>query len=175
MRNIISMVLLFPIAVFAQKFVPRLEGDTLYTRSGFKMYIGQQIHLSRGSDKDGGFRYVVNSNAARMPLTGTTITIEKFKSFKISALGNGFVWVKVKSVLKDGSESGGSLRIAFDLAIRPLNGGPSEMDVPEEFRKYDLHPGSVADEIKKLKELLDERAITQEEFDIQKKKLLGKS
>lgn len=32
---------------------------------------------------------------------------------------------------------------------------------------------NVADEIKKFKELLDLGAITQEEFDMQKKKLLG--
>jgi hypothetical protein len=32
---------------------------------------------------------------------------------------------------------------------------------------------SIADEIKKLKEILDEGAITQEEYDAQKKKLLN--
>lgn len=33
--------------------------------------------------------------------------------------------------------------------------------------------GSIADELKKLKELLDAGVLTQEEFDAQKKKLLG--
>lgn len=60
--------------------------------------------------------------------------------------------------------------MAFDNAIEGVQGMAPELIVPEEFKNKSQK--SAADEIAKLFKLYQEGAISKEEFEAQKKKLL---
>lgn len=173
--KIFLFALLFPCFLHAQKPIPRLEGDSLYTSSGFVMYKGQTLHCLNGSGKNDKFQYLDDFWRRGFNFTGASLTIKRFSGFKVSSLGNGFVWVDVDYVSRKGHKNEGVVRIAFDLAQQPLNDRPPEFEIPEQYKHYrNRQTGSTADEIKKLKDLLDSGAITKDEYDIAKKKILEK-
>ena len=173
MKKIVIALLLSPIICLAQKPVPCLEGDTLFTTSGFKMYKGQTLQLTKGTAKGGNFRFIRSAwNAEGITLTGSLITIKQFKKLVITPLGNGYIYVKVKVVYHDGSKGGGELKINFDKAIQPFADLPGEIVVPDEF-KVKTATGTVEEEMAKLNKLYQDSIITKEEFEAQKKKLLN--
>jgi hypothetical protein len=173
MKIILSVLLLYPLYACTQNTAPRFENDTLYTSSGYKIYKGQTIQFGKPTGNNGKFRYVnIKNGTTSAYLTNNTIVIKKMKNFGISALGNGYIEIFGGILYKDGTKGLVDLHIAFDRAIENSLNLPSELIVPDEYRNRST--ASVADEINKLNKLYNDRIITKEEFEAQKKKLMEK-
>lgn len=156
----------------AQKPTPRIENDTLFTKSGYNLYPGLMISFGKGSSNGGNFRFVYiedGSGAVLKPEYGPFKVI-KIEELKVSNLYN----IYAKMII-EGSKPGATKLLQKKLilnlkAMEDAEGKPSEMIVPEEFKKN----GSVADEISKLFQLYKDGAITKDEYELEKKKLLAK-
>jgi hypothetical protein len=130
------LLCMLPLFVLAQKQVPRLENDTLYTKSGFKIYTGQTLHFAKGTGKDGKFRFIkIKNEIPETKLTDNLIVVKKMKNFGISVLGNAYIEIIGSIVFKDGSRGSVDLHMAFDNAINGYEGFKNEVIVPEEFRQ----------------------------------------
>ncbi len=203
------------------------EGDTLFTKSGYKFYCHQVLKIGAGSGERGYFNYIflVNANNTDMSSVGTLFTsvdktflqgsrsVVAIKSynprFDITASmpptnsGKEFVVVNLKS---SGSRKLGysftpviaepidgwnrkKLRLGneryyidYENAVnsgeliyagkQPTNKNNSPIEVKIVQEKNEKI--SIPDELAKLKKLYDSGAITKEEYDIAKKKLLDK-
>ncbi len=55
-------LLLCAVTSLAQE-LPRIAHDTLYTQSGYHVFIGDTLHLGRGSGPNGYFVYVKHNEA----------------------------------------------------------------------------------------------------------------
>ena len=146
-----------------------------YTAPNGKTYHkGDSISVGLGSMPDGTFKYIqinslipmppdprrANSLNARKDITGGKYYIKKMVSTAQPSGGN-----KVVITIKTGGLT--SCDVWIDEAIAACEVKPcgDAKDAPAKF--------SVADELLKLKKLLDSGAITQAEYDAQKKKLLA--
>lgn len=159
--------------------------DTFSTSTGYKYWEGKTIQLGTGSMQDGDYKYIRISATSLMQYMGTDrAAVNSANSMPASANGQFFKIIRVDS---RGSKKHGYV----DYAI--LNSGitkyqvdveraiaTGELDVPMQFLPANKQvapslPASVspADELAKFKKLLDEGAITQDEYDQQKKKLLN--
>lgn len=165
-------LLLIPSVTNAQQVGSRFENDTLYTTSGFKIYVGQTLNFGKGTRPDGKFRYVnIKSETTSRQLENNSILITDLKNYGISVLGNGYIEIFGKITFKDGSKGGIDIHVAFDRAIENDPKKPSEIIVPDEFRNKASK--SVAEEISRLHKLYLDGVLTKEEFEAQKKKLLN--
>lgn len=147
--------------------------DGYKTASGWIIKEGDKIQTGRGTMPNKSFAYIYNApgialDVSRTPLGATwsskQATVKKitFSGTKKSGL---------TPILVVGMGHLNNYWIEIDNAI-----AAGEIIPPAEFQKKDVPStgtASVADELKKLKELLDAGAITQEEYDQQKKKLLN--
>jgi hypothetical protein len=175
MKKTVYLLLLIPSLCFSQIKAPKFEHDTLYSTCGYNLYKGQQVHILNGSAKK-KFRFLRSIDYSGY-LNDLRLTITDIKNYSVSSLGNGYITFVGSVTFKDGSKGRIKLKMNFERAMRPFADFPSEIEVPEQYRaalgEASSGKTSVADEIRKLKELLDEGAITREEFDTQKKKLLN--
>lgn len=166
----------------------RLVGDTLISTTGYKITTGQEISIGNGTTPDGDFKYIRrNSSGFGTALLMTdnnsynksqlslqrNMAGHKGKVIKIVKRGNSRIGITYEPLVTFGS---GRFEIDFDNAI-----ASGEIVVPEEFKPKQKatvvevkQQTSVADEIVKLKKLLDDGILTQAEYDQQKKKLLDK-
>ncbi len=190
----LSALTLFISTAHAQdngQVLPRLANDTLYTTSGYKIAIGQEIHLGTGSTPDGDFKFIRRNSSGFGTMMISTddndynksqlslprnMAGHKGKVVKIVARGNKKIGIKYEPLVTFGL---GRYEIDADNAI-----ASGEIIVPEEYRPKSKNEAtivevkqqlSVADELTKLKKLLDDGILTKEEFEAQKKKLLEKS
>ena len=191
MKKIIYILLLYPLLSTAQKTQSRFENDTLYTSTGYKIYKGQILHLANGTSEAGYFRYVkFHSSMVRTDtyiLQNGTILVNKVKSQKNSELDNN-IRIFGTASLTDGRQLAVDIILNFENAITNTSGQTPELTVPEAFKnqlpeskpveiKIQDTPGDikkllVADEIKKLFDLYKQGALTKDEYESQKKKLL---
>ncbi|WP_263601500.1 SHOCT domain-containing protein [Chryseobacterium sp. PET-29] len=189
-KNLTSLLILLIFAnTFSQQkddMQPKLVGDTLITKSGFKIIIGQDINLGTGSTPDGDFKFIRRNstgfgtimmmtdnnsyNKSQLSLP-RNMAGHKGKVVKIVVRGNQRIGQTFEPLITFGS---GRYEIDVDNAI-----AAGEIIVPEQFKPkpkaaiVELKQNiSIADEIVKLKRLLDDGILTKEEYDIQKKKLL---
>ena len=103
-------------------------------------------------------------------MTNKKIVITKLKNYGISALGNGYIGIVSPLIYKDGSKGYIDIHMAFDNAIENSPELPSELIVPDEFRnKQEV---KIVREINSLKHLYKEGALTKEEYEAQKTKIL---
>jgi hypothetical protein len=166
--------------------LPMIINDTLFTTIGYPIVKGMDVKIGIGSTPDGDFKFI-RRNAASMfayhsntgyqglanqanalPRSSSGLKYEVLRIEKRGDKKHGYVYY---CVLKTGLA-----RFEVDVENAVSSG---ELYVPNEFKKN--KPGisavsekgiSIADELKKLKELLDQGVISQDEFDVQKKKLL---
>ena len=172
MKKYFILLFLFPLCTMAQRVTPKFEKDTLYTSSGFKIYEGQTLHFGKGTRPDGKFRYInIKSINTSSQLADNSIVVKKLKNFGISALGNGYIEIIGKINYSDGSKGYIDIHMAFDWAIENDLSKPSELIVPEEFRGKPI--ASVTSELERLYKLYQDGAITKEEYEAQKKRLLN--
>ena len=196
----ILLFILFPTFAFCQDEVygdakqsKKIKIDSAVSRTGFVVKEGDKILVGRGSQDDGSFKYIVRNQAGFGTMMTTADNINNNASRKriqndndLPKAWNGYEVTVVKfrkygAILKPivvfkGMQLGMKWEIDLDAAIEL-----GEIIVPEKFkhRKESSNtivqqPMSKADEILKLKKLLDDGILTKEEFDAEKKKLLEK-
>ena len=155
------------------------ESIDSYKASNGKTYqIGDTIKLGRGSSDNGSFLYLQmggwgmvasartdGKNDFTMPssYSGTNVILKKIKQQKFKGA------IKIIFVVGGGNITNYNLMIEDAIATCEI------VDCKEKVLKVEtINQPSKADEIKKLKELLDSGAITKDEFDAEKKKVLDK-
>lgn len=179
MKKLLTYLLVLPLYAGAQTELPTIVDDTLITTSGFRAVAGTDIKLGVGTLPNGDFKYITESSLSIMSLNEP--------SRRPPALGrklSGHLF-RIKKFRKEGSKKrgftyylilGGGNLVNYECDVENAIAS-GELVVPEEFRPK-LSQGdpttSPADELKKLKGLLDAGAITQNEYDSAKKKILAK-
>ncbi|UYQ94017.1 SHOCT domain-containing protein [Chitinophaga horti] len=143
------------------------------TKSGWVIREGDRINIGKPATGEKRFAYIYNAPGLALDLSKTPM--ERNWSGKSAT---------VRNITYNGSKrSGFSVILVINVAMMvnywvEIDNAieDEEILIPAEFAKNkEKSPstgGSVADELKKLKELLDAGAITQAEYDDQKKKLL---
>lgn len=170
MKKIIFILLLSHNVIIAQT-LPRFENDTLHTSSGYKIYKGQTLTFAEGTGKSKNFRYAKIKGSDRPGiLANKSVVVNKVSDFKISSLGNAFIRVHGEVITKNGKRNRINFNLAFDKAIEGVQGFAPELIVPDEFKNKPQK--SVADEIAKLYKLYQEGAISKEEYEAGKMKLI---
>jgi hypothetical protein len=160
--------------------------DTFFTATGYKIIVGQDIYIGTGSAPYGDFKFIrrnstgfgtVMASSSNHAYNNSQFSLprnmagHKGTVVKIAPRGNDDIGITYEPLITFGS---GRYEIDVDNAI-----ASGEIIVPEEFRpkpkvveiKQQL---SVADELIKLKKLLDDGVLTKDEFEALKKKLLEK-
>lgn len=152
-------------------------GDTLFMNDGNRFVVGENLKLGYGSNPRKDFQFINIS-----PASWATIMAGP----KIVSLGSG--WANLEMTIKDfklwGTKKqgkkwyiilGGGNIANYACEIREaLDFGEVRTALNDSKKQNNTNNSdlSIADELKKLKELLDSGIITQEEFDAQKAKLL---
>ena len=172
------LVLFSPLISKAQESVPRFENDTLYTSSGYKIYKGQVLQLANGTAEGGKkFQFIKLENGGIHLLNNTykntSILVKKLYDYKITGLGNRYIGITGTITYKDGSKNKIGIDINFDRAISNFDGLPSELIVPEEFKNK--KPTAVLSEIERLFKLYQEGALSREEYELLKKRVIEKN
>jgi len=174
------LFLLLPIYSFSQNDVTRIEKDTLFTTCGFKIKAGSDIKLGIGSLPNGDFKYVSISAASWANIMDHSMSKEG-----IGRRYNGHL-LHVKKFRTDGNKKrgfvyylvvGGGNLANYDIDIESAIAS-GEVEIPDQFKvkpnASQTGSPSAADELYKLKDLFDSKALTQEEYDSAKKKILAK-
>ncbi len=199
MKKLLFLLLLSPLLSSAQNNIPRFENDTLYTSGGYKIYKGQNLQFAGGTSAAGYFKFLkFHSGMARTDtyiLQHSTLLVDKVKNFKYSGNDNYNIRISGTATLKDGKKIPVDFTMDFEKASTGFDGLAAELTLPEansriltataDIRKQpvptesqkekapaDIKKILVADEIKKLFDLYKAGALTKEEYEAQKKKLL---
>ena len=159
--------------------VPRFENDTLYTTSGYKIIVGQEIKLGLGTKDNGDFKFITAGK------TLLSTPNQRSPSLRSSASGHTAIVKKIKT---EGNSRNGYVYYAIIGVGEPINYAcnvesaiaAAEIVVPDQYKlkakaTTTTQPFSVADELSKLKKLYDDSVITKEEYEAQKKKLLDEN
>jgi hypothetical protein len=202
MKPILFTLLLFPLLSLAQN-LPRFENDTLTTSGGYKIYKGQTVRLAKGTSEAGYFNFVkFHQNQAKnntYTLENSSVLVKGIKAFKYTSPDNNSIRITGTLTYKDGKQEETDLLVNVERATEDFNGLPSELNVPEQFKRKtgqpvikaevkqpaaavpqqqtapdDIKKLLVADEIKKLFDLYKAGALTKAEYEMQKKKLLDR-
>jgi hypothetical protein len=171
MKRLILIVALFtPFLTKAQGLFGGTSVTEYKASNGVTYHVGDTVRLGRGTKQDGSFLYFEDHGLIPNPRSTRTLPKDFANS---AAILKSIRKIKVNGVDKYmfSVNPGGPMRytVFIDDAIEACEVKPcktADTAAP-------ASAGSVADEIKKLKALLDSGAITQKEYDAQKKKLLG--
>lgn len=170
MKKIIIALLLCPLISNAQETKPRLENDTLFTLSGYKIYIGRVIEFANGLERYNRFKFVsVKNGILSTSLTNCSVTVKSFKKFWISGLNNGYIVFDGYLKRQNDVTEYIVLQMAFDRAIENSPVLPSEIKVPDEFRNK--YPRNIEREKLFLRNLYEDNLIKKAEYTEMKKKL----
>jgi hypothetical protein len=151
-------------------FLSKAQVTEYKASNGVNYHLGDTLRLGRGTKSDGTFMYfedhgiIPNPRSTRnLPkdFANVNAIIKTMRKMSINGTDKYIFTVN----------PGGPMRytVFIEDAIEACEVKPCK--VPENAKQSSA--GSVADEIKKLKSLLDSGALTQAEYDAQKKKLLG--
>jgi len=169
MKNIIvSIFCLMPFIGFAQNEYKASNGRTYH--------IGDTVKIALGSMPDGNFKYVLASQPAFLPPRRNGNDLSARKDF---AHSNAVIKkIKTGSRLTDNGNKiilvvKGNGLINFDVWIEEAIAACEVTPCATSTSAATVPATGVADELLKLKKLLDAGALTQDEFNAQKKKLLG--
>ena len=200
MKKILFTLLLFPLLAAAQSNQPLFGNDTLITSGGYKIYNGQILQFANGTSAAGYFSFIkFHKSMAKNNtyiLQNSTMLVKSIKGYKYSGPDNNSIRIAGTVTYKDGKKEEEDMLVNFERAPEDYDGQPSELNVPEQFKRKpgqtvrteikeptavepkkqtapdDLRKLLVADEIKKLFDLYKAGALTKEEYETQKKKLL---
>jgi hypothetical protein len=203
MKKLLFVLLINPLISTAQNNLPRFENDTLYTSGGYKIYKGQMLQLATGTSAAGYFTFIKfhpgQGKNNTYSLQNSSILVSKIKGYKYSGPDNNSIRISGTLTYKDGKQEETDIVMNFERATEDYDGQPSELNIPEPFKRKpvqktvktetkqpvnvepkkqtapdDLRKIMVADEIKKLFDLYKAGALTKEEYEAQKKKLLDR-
>jgi hypothetical protein len=200
MKKILAILLLLPVFAMAQNTAPYFANDTLHTSGGYPIYKGQTLYFANGTSAAGYFKYLkFHYSMARNDtyiLQNGTVLVDKLKTFKNLGNDNYSIRITGTATLKEGKQMPVDMILEFEKAITSYDGVPAELTVADEYkikRTQTVVTGSkteptivevtgsgdvkkllVADEIKKLFDLYKAGALTKEEYESQKKKLLSR-
>jgi hypothetical protein len=132
-------------------------------------------------------------------LQNGTMLVKSLKGYKYSGADDNSIRIAGTITYKDGNKEEADILLNFEKATEDYDGLSSELNVPEQFKRKpgqttakaetkqpaavepkkqtapdDLRKLLVADEIKKLFDLYKAGALTKEEYEAQKKKLLDR-
>jgi hypothetical protein len=164
---LILFLILPTVSIYGQKTI---EGPVTFA-GGVTMTAGDTLTVGRGTMPNGGFKYIYSKpsmlSTAMTPLHsssgGMTLVVKR-----IDLYGNNRLGRKHFAIVNPGGLSNYMVDVADAIAtgeVVKINGA--------KIGALSAGTLSVADELLKLKSLLDAGAITQAEYDSQKKKLLG--
>lgn len=159
--------MLCPLSLFAQ---PRFGNDTLYTKSGYKIFKGHTIEFAKGLERWGRFKHVsVKNGILSTSLTDCPVTVKGFKKYWVTDFGTGYIVFDGYLKRKNGVIEYIVLQMAFDKAIENSPVLPSEIKVGDEFRnKYqrDIKREQLA-----LRNMFEDKVITKAVYEEMKRKL----
>ncbi len=194
-KTILFFATLFSMAIsnaqVTDSTLPRIVKDTLFTTSGYKIVVGQDINIGTGATPDGDFKFIRKNSSG----FGTMMVMTDNNSYNKSQLSlprnmAGHKGKVAKIVTRGSKKIGftyeplitfGSGRYEIDVDNAIASG---EIIVPDEYKPKPKvtttvvevkQQVSVADELVKMKKLLDDGILTKEEYEAQKKKLLEKN
>lgn len=200
MKKLFIVLLLSPLFCEAQNLAS-LENDTLHSNGGYMIYKGQTLHFAKGTSAAGYFRHVkFHTSMGRndtYTLQNSSLLVNSIRNFKRTG-ENYTIRLGGIATLADGRKTAVDLILDVENAITADGAMTAELTVPAEYSKRrssgnetvpavkqqeitstqqvhapaDLRKLLVADEIKKLFDLFKAGALTKEEFESQKKKLL---
>ena len=169
MKKIILIIIsLLPFAAFCQNL------KEFKAANGKTYHIGDTVKVGMGSMPDGGFKYIQITPPPFFPPRRSGNDLNARRDFSLS---NAII-KKIKKV----SQISGSEKIVFTTKTGGINN--YDIWIVEAVAACEVTPCTnsnanisnhvgVADELLKLKKLLDAGGITQAEYDAQKKKLLA--
>lgn len=204
MKKLILLALMSPLFSTAQNNLPRFEKDTLYTSGGYKIYKGQTLQLGKGTSDAGYFTFIkfhptqIKNNT--YILQNSTLLVSSVRAYKYAGTDNNSIRINGTLTYKDGRQEETDIVVNFERATEDYDGLPGELIVPEAYTVKRTSRGAVpetkkqvtvedakkqpapaeiknlliADEIKKLFDLYKAGALTKEEYEAQKKKLLDR-
>lgn len=167
------LVMLLPLFCGAQIPGKRTPGPYVLS-NGISFKEGDTVILGTGSDPTGDFKFIYNppnyllgvkQQSLSKQYSNAHLIIKRFNTYTNKKVGS-----KVWAVVNPGGILNGVIELqqAYDAGEIVVKGKP-----PVSKNASALASGSVADELIKLKTLLDNGAITKAEYDAQKKKLLN--
>ena len=201
MKKILFLFLFAPLFSMAQQTGPRFENDTLYTSGGYKIYKGLTLKLANGTSAGGYFNFIKFQKSMgrndTYNLQNGTLLVNKLKGYKYAGPDDCNIRITGTATFANGKNAEVEILLNFERATQDFDGMASELVVPGEFKgkaaavissepktqiktepapktiqNEDLKKLMVADEIKKLFDLYQSGALTKEEYESQKKKLL---
>lgn len=169
MKKILLIICILPIFAYGQIPGSKFKGP-LQTKYG-DFHEGDTLKVGTGSNPNGDFKFIyqppngfLGTPQVNLPkmYAGTHLKIKFFKEWDSSKFG-----IKQLTIVSFTAING---IVELEPAIEA-----GEIIIPNynPNQKTSLQSISIADEIAKLKKLLDAGAITQAEYDAGKKKLLG--
>lgn len=164
---LLPAILCVPLLSFSQNIT------SYKATNGVTYHVNDTVRLGKGSNANGSFAFIEDYGPGPIPppdpnrapsgrslpkqFTNSTVLLKAIRKTSFNGIDKYIFMVN----------PGGLFRFTMyiDDAISACEVKPCAAD--------ETKVGSVADEIKKLKSLLDSGAITKEEYEAQKKKLLG--
>jgi len=181
MKKLLLLVLFYPIVLKAQERFPVIVNDTLFISPYDYYWKGCHIKTGPGTLPNGDFKYITSSPSSWVALMNASANDPLKGVVPLKSWASGTM-LTVKEIRATGSRKrgfkvwlivGGGNIVNYLVDIEFATGAGEVISNNPQYQKKNVSPFSIADEIKKLKDLLDAGAITQEEYDNQKKKLLN--
>ena len=171
--------------------LPKIEGDTLFTSSGYNIVAGQKLRIGAGTMPDGNFKYIRINSASFFAYNTMSDNIHNpneanyANSLNRRESGHEYIVAKLQ---KRGSTKTGYVyyilsktfpRYEVDIENAISSGEiviPSNLksqldkDKQSESRSF-----SIAEEINKFRNLYIQGALTGEEYELQKRRLLSQN
>lgn len=141
---------------------PYISGDTLWLSETAYLREGDYLPIGKGMKPNGDYQFISVEYGKGEMLAGRRLRIMKFYESGISTIGYKFI-AKLAGELKPYKCDVENAAMSGEIIVA---GMPTKSTATTE--------GSIADELLKFKKLKDEGAITEEEYQEQKKKLLSK-
>ena len=203
MKKLLLALLLCPLLSTAQSNLPSFQNDTLTTTGGYKIYKGQILQFGAGTSAAGYFNFIKFHQSMAKNNTYTlqngSIQVKNLRGYKFSEPDNNSIRIAGTITYKDGKKEEADILLNFERATEDYDGQASELNISEQFKRKpgplvikaetkqpvavetkkqkapaDIKTLLIADEIKKLFDLYKAGALTKEEYETQKKKLLDR-